>query len=85
MVHLIRRKTDGMFFALKRVPLDKDATDETRAINNEVRCHTLIADHGKDSLIIISKLSDADFFPLSCPLDPSTEKFESCECRSLPR
>ena len=36
MVHLVRRKSDGQFFALKRVPLDKDATDETRAINNEV-------------------------------------------------
>ena len=64
MVHLIRRKSDGMYFALKRVPLDKDATDETRAINNEVRCHPLIPDHGKDSLIIISKHSDADISPL---------------------
>ena len=36
MVYLIRRKEDGEFFALKRVPLDKDVTDETRAINNEV-------------------------------------------------
>ena len=37
MVHLIRRKVDGRYFALKRVPLDKDATDETRAINNEIQ------------------------------------------------
>ena len=36
MVHLIRRKADNHYFALKRVPLDKDAMDETRAINNEV-------------------------------------------------
>ena len=37
MVHLIRRKSDGLEFALKRVMLDKDAADGTRAINNEVR------------------------------------------------
>ena len=36
MVHLIRRRADGHLFALKRVPLEKDTTDETRAINNEV-------------------------------------------------
>ena len=40
MVHLIRRRRDGKQFALKRVPLDKDATDETKAINNEVRSST---------------------------------------------
>ena len=40
MVYLIRRKEDGEFFALKRVPLDKDVTDETRAINNEVSKRT---------------------------------------------
>lgn len=36
MVHLIRRKIDGRNFALKRVPLDKDATEENKAINNEI-------------------------------------------------
>ena len=36
MVHLIRRRSDKSYFALKRVPIDKDATDEKRAINNEV-------------------------------------------------
>ena len=36
MVHLIKRRLDGHLFALKRVPLDKDITDGTRAINNEV-------------------------------------------------
>ena len=36
MVHLIRRKADGAYFALKRVPLDMNASEGTRAINNEV-------------------------------------------------
>jgi len=37
MVHLVRRKSDGFHFALKRVPLDKDAPEDKRAINTEVR------------------------------------------------
>lgn len=36
MVYLIRRKSDGALFALKKVPIDKEVTDETRAINNEI-------------------------------------------------
>ena len=37
IVHLVRRKSDGFYFALKKVPLDKDAPEDKRAINNEVR------------------------------------------------
>ena len=36
MVHLIRRKADGAYFALKRVPLDQSVTEGSKAINNEV-------------------------------------------------
>ena len=36
MVHLIRRKIDGVYFALKRVPIDKDTKEGQRAMNNEV-------------------------------------------------
>ena len=37
IVHLVWRKSDGFYFALKKVPLDKDAPEDKRAINNEVR------------------------------------------------
>lgn len=37
IVHLVRRKSDGFYFALKKVPLDNDAPEDKRAINNEVR------------------------------------------------
>ena len=37
MVHLIRRKADGSYFALKRVPLNQDTNEKgSRAMNNEV-------------------------------------------------
>ena len=36
LVHLIRRKEDLQLFALKRVPLDLDASNGSKAINNEI-------------------------------------------------
>ena len=37
MVHLIRRRADGHLFALKRVPVERNATQETISINNEIK------------------------------------------------
>lgn len=37
MVHLIRRKSDGAHFALKRVPINHETNEDgTSALNNEI-------------------------------------------------
>lgn len=36
LVYLIRRKSDKQLFALKRVPIDLDASNGSKAINNEI-------------------------------------------------
>ena len=37
MVHLIKRKADGRLFALKRVPVERNASQEKLSINNEIK------------------------------------------------
>lgn len=69
MVHLVRRRADGLYFALKRVPLDKDAMDESRAINNEV-----------SKLKFSFCLTFNSFFPYS---DISSKKLESRQRSAL--